>query len=246
MKKIIAITAILAVMSAFAGCSNSSSSSSSESTTSASETTETTTVEEDTTAEETTTEADTAEATTEAPAAEAETEAATEAQENGNTESEAEYLDIASKLMTDMTVAEQLGSTNIQQDANQPLADDSKYFKVTNGTVYGYNFTSVAEIKDFLSGSFTGEAYDKFSYIVEGDSPVYVDGPDGLYSIMGGRGTRYNWINGGVTLVSSSDNEFIVEAQDNIQGDLTFSDMHFVKENGSWKIDKISDGFPLS
>lgn len=235
MKRILAVSAAIAVIASFAGCSDkkSGNSSSQEVTTAAASEAETTT-------EEQTTEAKTTEAVT-TTASEEDTTAANVDIENR----EEYYKDLAAELMDAMTVSEKLGSGLIQVDANQPLASDPKYFKVTNGKIDTYDFSDLDAVKAFLSDNFTGDFYNEHTYLIEGDSPFFTEGDDGLYAQLGGRAFIYGWNSYETEIISASDDEFTARAEYELTGGLTQVDIHIIKNGYKWLVDR-ADSTPLN
>ncbi|WP_028518284.1 hypothetical protein [Ruminococcus flavefaciens] len=230
MKKIIAVGAVIAVMTAFTGCSDKKSSNDS----SAKETTTTATTmttEAETTTESTTTteQTTTSEATT---AAEEDTTEAKPAAEN-----EEEYKKITVELMEAMTASEMLGSGCIIIDANQPLASDPTYYKVTDGEIDSYDFSDLDKIKSFLSDNFTGEFYKEHTYLIEGDEPFFTEADGVLYAKTGGRAYIYGWDEFDPEIISASDDEFTARADYELTGGVTQVDIHIVKIGDKWLVD---------
>lgn len=228
MKRILAFSAAIAVIALFAGCSDKKS----ESSPAQEVTTTTAAAEAETTTEEQTTEAQTAEADTTA-ASEEDTSAANE--DDGN---EAEYKAVAVDLMKAMTTSEKLGSGIMQIDANHPLSQDSAYFKVIDGNIDNYNFTDLDTVKTFLSDHFTGQFYDDHTYLIEGDSPFFAEGDDGLFSKFGGRAYIYGWDEFDPEIISSGDDEFTARAEYELTGGITQVDIHIIKSGDNWLVDK--------
>ena len=227
MKKIIALSAVIAIMTAFASCSDKETadkSSSKETTTAA---TTVTTENEATTAEQTTESEEistTEESTTETKAAD---------------ENVQEYKEAAIELMKAMTAAEKLGSGIVACDGNQTLSTDANYFKVTDTTIDSYDISSLEKIKTFLSDHFSGEFYNREAYLVEGDDPFFTEGDDGLYSHLGGRAFIYGWDKYEPEIISTGDNEFTARAEYELTNGLTQVDMHIIKNDDTWRVDSV-------
>lgn len=230
MKKIIAVGAVIAVMAASTGCSEKKSSDAP----AAKETTiaaATVTTEAETTTESTTT----TEQTTTSEATTAAEEGATEAEPAAVNEEE--YKKIAVELMEAMTASEMLGSGNIITDANQPLASDPTYFKVTDGAIDSYDFSDLDKIKSFLSENFTGEFYKEHTYLIEGDEPFFTEADGALYAKFGGRAYIYGWDGFDPEIISASNDEFTARADYELAGGVTQVDIHIVKSGDKWLVD---------
>ena len=231
MKKIIAVSAVIAVMAAFTGCSDkksSGSSSAKETTTAATTvTTETETTAEGTTTTELTTAAD---ATT--TAAEEDTTEAKPAVQN-----EEEYKKIAAELMKAMKVSEMLSCGNVTVDANQPLESDPTYFKVTDANLESYDLSTLDNISNFLSDNFTGEFFKEHTFLISGDEPFFTEEDGVLYAKTSGKAFIYGWDKYEPEIISASDDEFTARADYELAGGVTQVDIHIVKSGDKWLVD---------
>lgn len=247
MKKIFAVSAAIAIMATFAGCSSNvsvDSTSETEPTTAASTEAVTTaeTEEQTTAAVETTTESEDAETTTEAATGSAETTTAAEPATDpaGSNTDNAEYKSIAVMLMKAMTAVEKMSSGFLTTDVNQPLESDDKYFRVTDGSIDGYNFTSMSGVKSFLNDNFSGSFYETHSYLIGGEDPFLKEDNDGnLYAKMSGREHIYSWDNYEPEIISSSDNEFTARAQFTLVSGTVQVDIHIVKYGERWLVESV-------
>ncbi|WP_297959026.1 hypothetical protein [uncultured Ruminococcus sp.] len=197
-----------------------------------------------TTAQETTAETTAAEAATTAEAAAAEaatTEAAQEAApteadntaEGGPTEAQAAGIVNAIKSL------ERLGGCGLSYDAETVYTSESgiNYYKVTES-----GFTGTADIKaiqdSYISQNMINERY---SYLIGGESPFYIDVEGALYMQNYARGF-YIFQETAPKIEKTSENGWSILADFDNFGGIDTADIRVVNENGTWKADSISFG----
>lgn len=148
-----------------------------------------------------------------------------------------DYSVVAADLMKAMNTVELVSSGGLTVNFNSPLASDGNYYKVTDGNVNGFDFSTMGNVRSFLSDNFSGSFYDEYSYLAEGSEPFFKEGPDGLYARFGARGNHYGWENYEPEIISSSENEFVARAYYELVGGYIQVDMTIVKNGGKWRVD---------
>ncbi|MBR4628363.1 MAG: hypothetical protein IKO47_11845 [Ruminococcus sp.] len=158
----------------------------------------------------------------------------------GTSETTADYQAIAVDLMKAMNAAELASSGMLNTDANSPLASDSNYFKIVDGNIKGFDFSTMENVRNFLTDNFSGKFYEQHSYFIEGSDPFFKEGPDGLYARYTGRGSIYGWDKYEPEIISSSEDSFVARAEYEIAGTTFQVDMTIVKSEDKWRVDSAT------
>lgn len=200
--------------------------------------TEITTVSEAETTESETeqTEAETSETESEAPAADSE-----EAEADGGEISDEENLIYtAYELLGALDYIDQIGGGNIPKDESVTADVDGREFEKVIS-----EFANTSELDGFMHMNLTDSLINsRYSHIVGGDEPYYVDIDGELYGYVTAKGCGYSWIteNGDPVIElkdSAEDNYTIITKFDNYGAEAEM-EVHIIMDNGFWKIDSIS------
>ena len=154
-----------------------------------------------------------------------------------NEEDNRDHSVVAVDLMKAMNAIELASSGGLTIDGNSPLASESGYYKVIDGNINGFDFSTMANVRSFLTDNFSGSFYDEHSYLTEGSESFFKEGPDGLYARFAGRGNIYSWDKYEPEIISDSEDRFIARAYYEIAGSVTQVDMTIVKNGGKWRVD---------
>ena len=144
---------------------------------------------------------------------------------------------VAVDLMKAMNAVELASSGGLHVDGNSPLASDGSHYKVIDGNINGFDFSTMESVKSFLSNNFSGSFYDEHRYLTEGSDPFFMEGSDGIYAKFAGRGNIYCWDKYEPEIISDSEDTFVARAYYEIAGSVTRVDMTIIKNGGKWRVD---------
>lgn len=196
------------------------------------------------TQEEVTTAAEEESAATQTEAAETE---ATEAVQNETAAETEETVDMtqeltaeASRLMGALDYIDCIGGGNIPKDENDTIEQgDRQYAKVCA------QFENTADLEEYMTENLSDELIqNRYSNILGGEEPYYIDVDGALYGYVTARGCGYPWImeNGEpvISITDVNDDSFTAVTKfDNFGGECEMT-LSIVLDGGLWKIASIS------
>lgn len=234
MKKTI-FAACLAFCLLSAGCGSVSTDSSETSTPTTTAAPETTAV---STTETTATAAEAAAPTTAEANAEPTSAAAPESETQSSADRTAPTTEQAQELIRALNMAERLAGGGLQYDPNTVYTfNGTAYYKVTSA-----DFANTSEIISYENRYLTQDIIaDRYSSIIDGDSPVYIDIDDELCMKDSAKGF-YIFSEAGLTIEKSFEEGCSLLAEYDNFGAKETADIRIVNENGTWKICGISLG----
>ena len=242
-KAIIVTTALL--LSCMTGCGGKSSSSSDTEeaatvTSAASETTETSSETETSEATSETEEisSETATATTVETETQTVGEITTETVIDISTEDGAPTAYEAKEIMEALNTVDKLGGCAV------PF-DEASVYTSENGTVYykvaGSGFTSTADIRTFMEKYLSPELIaDRYSSIIGGDSPLYIDAEGALYMQNNARGGGFSFKDTEPVIKSEADGKYSIIADYDDYGAVSTLEIAVSKHADGWKIDFLT------
>lgn len=146
----------------------------------------------------------------------------------------------ASRLMGALDYIDCIGGGNIPKDENDIVeVDGIQYAKV-----YA-QFENTSDLEEFLTANLSDSIIQsRYSYILGGEQPYYIDIDGALYGYVTAKGCGYPWIieNGEpvISVTNVSDSSFTAVTKfDNYGGECEMQ-IDIVFEDGFWKIASIS------
>lgn len=184
--------------------------------------------------------------TTEAPETEAPVSETTTIQSEAPAETEetidmtAELYDEASRLMGALDYIDCIGGGNIPKDENDVTEIDGRqYAKVAA------QFENTADLEEFITSNLSDSLIQsRYSHILGGEEPYYIDVDGALYGYVTAKGCGYPWILENdqpvITISDVSDSSFTAITKfDNFGGESEMK-LDIVLIDGFWKINSIS------
>lgn len=144
----------------------------------------------------------------------------------------------AKEIIGALNMLERLDGCGLQFDA------DTVY--TVNGTVYHKvtvsDFTDTASIRSYEEMYLTQDMInERYSNIVDGDSPAFIDAEDGLYMKDSARGF-YIFSDTEPKIEKTSEEGYSILAEYDNFGETTTADIRIINVDGTWKISGISFG----
>ena len=183
---------------------------------------------------------------TEAPETEAPVSETTTVQSEAPAETEetidmtAELYDEASRLMGALDYIDCIGGGNIPKDENDVTEIDGRQYARVAA-----QFENTADLEEFLTSNLSDSLIQsRYSHILGGDEPYYIDVDGALYGYVTAKGCGYPWIMENdqpvITISDVEESSFTAITKfDNFGGESEMKlDIIFI--DGFWKINSIS------
>lgn len=139
---------------------------------------------------------------------------------------------LVQEAMDAVSTLELLASSAIKINTKAPLPSNELYSKVTEAPV-----KSAQEIRKLLDEKLSGTAKARYTGMISGDMPQYLDANGGLYALVVTRKRDFNWTKDSAVLGQSGDRMFTATAQyTDPNGAAQTANMTFQYENGGWKL----------
>lgn len=167
-----------------------------------------------------------------------ETEAPTDDEITGDDE----LVSAARQLLGALNYIDQIGGGNIPRDDENPIDVDGRQFAKVSA-----QFTDTADLDEYMRSYLTDSFIEsRYSGILGGDEPYYIDIDGELYGYVTAKGCGFQWIMEDgepvVELKDTADDNYTITTKFDDYGAETEMEVRIVKDNGYWKIDSISYG----
>lgn len=167
-----------------------------------------------------------------------ETEAPTDDEITGDDE----LVSAARQLLGALNYIDQIGGGNIPRDDENAIDVDGRQFAKVSA-----QFTETADLDEYMRSYLTDSFIEsRYSGILGGDEPYYIDIDGELYGYVTAKGCGFQWIMEDgepvVELKDPADDNYTITTKFDDYGAETEMEVRIVKDNGYWKIDSISYG----
>ena len=167
-----------------------------------------------------------------------ETEAPTDDEITGDDE----LVSAARQLLGALNYIDQIGGGNIPRDDENAIDVDGRQFAKVSA-----QFTETADLDEYMRSYLTDSFIEsRYSGILVGDEPYYIDIDGELYGYVTAKGCGFQWIMEDgepvVELKDPADDNYTITTKFDDYGAETEMEVRIVKDNGYWKIDSISYG----
>ena len=167
-----------------------------------------------------------------------ETEAPTDDEITGDDE----LVSTARQLLGALNYIDQIGGGNIPRDDENAIDVDGRQFAKVSA-----QFTETADLDEYMRSYLTDSFIEsRYSGILGGDEPYYIDIDGELYGYVTAKGCGFQWIMEDgepvVELKDSADDNYTITTKFDDYGAETEMEVKIVRDNGYWKIDSISYG----
>lgn len=167
-----------------------------------------------------------------------ETEAATDDEIIGDDE----LVSAARQLLGALNYIDQIGGGNIPRDDENAIDVDGRQFSKVSA-----QFTDTADLDEYMRSYLTDSFIEsRYSGILGGDEPYYIDIDGELYGYVTAKGCGFQWIMEDgepvVELKDSADDNYTITTKFDDYGAEAEMEVRIVKDNGYRKIDSISYG----
>ena len=144
--------------------------------------------------------------------------------------------------MDALNYIDRIGGGNIPRDDENTIDVDGRQFAKVSA-----QFTDTADLDEYMRSYLTdGFIESRYSGILGGDEPYYVDIDGELYGYVTAKGCGFVWITEDgepvVELKDSADDNYTITTKFDDYGAETEMEVRIVKDNGYRKIDSISYG----
>ena len=182
---------------------------------------------------------------TEAEATETEAEETTDVSfDDGDSEisEEENRIYTAKELLGALNYIDQIGGGNIPRDDENATDIGGRQFAKVIA-----QFTDTADLDEYMHSYLTDNFIkSRYSGILGGDEPYYIDIDGELYGYVTAKGSGFSWIEEDyypvVELKDSADDNYTITTKFDDYGAETEMEVKIVMDNGYWKIDSISYG----
>lgn len=167
-----------------------------------------------------------------------ETEAATDDEIIGDDE----LVSAARQLLGALNYIDRIGGGNIPRDDENAIDVDGRQFAKVSA-----QFTDTADLDEYMRSYLTDSFIEsRYSGILGGDEPYYIDIDGELYGYVTAKGCGFQWIMEDgepvVELKDSADDNYTITTKFDDYGAEAEMEVRIVKDNGYRKIDSISYG----
>lgn len=167
-----------------------------------------------------------------------ETEAPTDDEITGDDE----LVSAARQLLGALNYIDQIGGGNIPRDDENAIDVDGRQFAKVSA-----QFTDTADLDEYMRSYLTDSFIEsRYSGILGGDEPFYIDIDGELYGYVTAKGCGFQWIMEDgepvVELKDYADDNYTITTKFDDYGAETEMEVRIVKDNGYRKIDSISYG----
>lgn len=153
-----------------------------------------------------------------------------------------ELVSAARQLLGALNYIDQIGGGNIPRDDENAIDVDGRQFAKVSA-----QFTETADLDEYMRSYLTDSFIEsRYSGILGGDEPYYIDIDGELYGYVTAKGCGFQWIMEDgepvVELKDSADDNCTITTKFDDYGAETEMEVRIVKDNGYRKIDSISYG----
>lgn len=153
-----------------------------------------------------------------------------------------ELVSTARQLLGALNYIDQIGGGNIPRDDENAIDVDGRQFAKVSA-----QFTDTADLDEYMRSYLTDSFIEsRYSGILGGDEPYYIDIDGELYGYVTAKGCGFQWImeNGEpvVELKDPADDNYTITTKFDDYGAETEMEVKIVRDNGYRKIDSISYG----
>lgn len=153
-----------------------------------------------------------------------------------------ELVSAARQLLGALNYIDQIGGGNIPRDDENAIDFDGRQFAKVSA-----QFTDTADLDEYIRSYLTDSFIEsRYSGILGGDEPYYIDIDGELYGYVTAKGCGFQWIMEDgepvVELKDSADDNYTITTKFDDYGAETEMEVRIVKDNGYRKIDSISYG----
>lgn len=153
-----------------------------------------------------------------------------------------ELVSTARQLLGALNYIDQIGGGNIPRDDENAIDVDGRQFAKVSA-----QFTDTADLDEYMRSYFTDSLIEsRYSGIIGGDEPYYIDIDGELYGYVTAKGCGFQWIMEDgepvVELKDSADDNYTITTKFDDYGAETEMEVNIVKDNGCWKINSLSYG----
>lgn len=155
-----------------------------------------------------------------------------------STDQAAPTVEQAQELIRALNMVERLGGGGLRYDADTVCTiNETTYYKVTD-----MDFANTNDIRCYEEKYLTQDMIsERYSAIVGGSSPIYIDADDGLYMKDSAKGF-YIFSDTELNIEKSFEDGYSILAGYDNFGETETADIRIVNVNGTWKICGISFG----
>ncbi len=151
-----------------------------------------------------------------------------------------ELVSAARQLLGALNYIDQIGGGNIPRDDENAIDVDGRQFAKVSA-----QFTDTADLDEYMRSYLTDSFIEsRYSGILGGDGPYYIDIDGELYGYVTAKGCGFQWIMEDgepvVEITDSSEDSFTAAAKYDDFGAESEMTINVKMDNGSWKIDSIS------
>lgn len=153
-----------------------------------------------------------------------------------------ELVSAARQLLGALNYIDQIGGGNIPRDDENAIDVDGRQFAKVSA-----QFTDTADLDEYMRSYLTDSFINsRYSGILGGDEPYYIDIDGELYGYVTAKGCGFQWIMEDsepvVELKDSADDNYTITTKFDDYGAETEMVVNIVKDNGCWKINSLSYG----
>lgn len=151
-----------------------------------------------------------------------------------------ELVSAARQLLGALNYIDRIGGGNIPRDDENAIDVDGRQFAKVSA-----QFTDTADLDEYMRSYLTDSFIEsRYSGILGGDEPYYIDIDGELYGYVTAKGCGFQWIMEDgepvVEITDSSEDSFTAVAKYDDFGAESEMTINVKMDNGSWKIDSIS------
>ena len=151
-----------------------------------------------------------------------------------------ELVSAARQLLGALNYIDRIGGGNIPRDDENAADVDGRQFAKVSA-----QFTDTADLDEYMRSYLTDSFIEsRYSGILGGDEPYYIDIDGELYGYVTAKGCGFQWIMEDgepvVEIKDSSEDSFTAVAKYDDFGAESEMTINVKMDNGSWKIDSIS------
>lgn len=153
-----------------------------------------------------------------------------------------ELVSAARQLLGALNYIDQIGGGNIPRDDENAIDVDGRQFAKVSA-----QFTDTADLDEYMRSYLTDSFIEsRYSGILGGDEPYYIDIDGELYGYVTAKGCGFQWIMEDgepvVELKDPADDNYTITTKFDDYGAEAEMEVRIVKDNGYRKIDSISYG----
>lgn len=149
------------------------------------------------------------------------------------------YTAEASRLMGALDYIDKIGGGNIPKDEENIVDVNGRQFAKVAA-----QFSNTADLESFMKENLSDSLIEnRYSHILGGDEPYYVDIDDELYGYVTAKGCGYAWILENdepvISIKDATDSSFTAVTKFDDFGGESEMELNIISDNGLWKISSI-------